>query len=100
MARNSYQDLKREHLEAGAEAAAFLEAVQAAILEDKTGRGFIYEMFCYELAQAGYMQGDDLTQVLRPLGLTPGRVHSTPPLFNGLKMAMEDHIDDLEAAQG
>lgn len=100
MIPNSYRELRDHHLGAGTEEGAFLAEIQAGIQGDKTGRGFIYEMFFHELALAGYARGDNLTKILRPLGLTPGRVHSTPPLFNGLKMAMEDYMDDLAAAQG
>jgi|LSQX01.2.fsa_nt_gb hypothetical protein len=99
MTLRSYQEMKRRHLEEGMGEGAFIAELHESIKGDPTGRGIIYEMFLHELTQSEYSMGSNLAQVLEPLGLTAARVHNTPALFNGLKMAMEDYVDDLEAAQ-
>lgn len=97
MTANSYKEFKDTYRAAGSEQERFIEGLKEAIQKDRIGRGFIYEMFSHELAQAEYRPGDSLDRILRPLGLTAAQVHYNQPLFTGLKLAMEDYRDDQEA---
>ena len=63
--------------------AEFAESVKA----DKTGEGFIFEMFDYELGNHEYCYTYDVTDTLEYLGYTEEEILSNPALLNGLTLA-------------
>lgn len=60
----------------------------AAIEGDRTGDGFIFDMFSYELANHEYSITGDLNETLEALGITAARIESTTALKAGLKKAL------------
>lgn len=73
--------------------ASFTEEQKQLIEEDKTGLGFIYSMFKYELANNEYGYTYDLEDTLRALGLTYKEVQEKPNLKKGLEKALNDYKD-------
>ncbi len=66
------------------------EEMAAAIEADKTGEGFIYEMFLYELDNHEFGYTGDTTDALDALGYTAEQVVGDPRLKRGIeKAAME-----------
>ena len=59
------------------------------IENDKTGKGFIADMFSYELANHEYGYSYDANPALRALGLSNKRVQKTPKLKTGFEIAVE-----------
>lgn len=62
----------------------------AAIEEDKTGEGFIYEMFLYELDNHEYGYTGDLDDTLDALGYTFEEIAANAKLFRGLEKARKE----------
>ena len=60
-----------------------------AINADRTGNGFIFDMFNYELANHEYCITLDLTDALLSLGLTDAEIVKSKPLQTGLKKATD-----------
>ena len=65
------------------------EELQAAIAEDETGDGFIYEMFLYELDNHEFGYTQDPEDTLPALGYTADEVQRDPRLKRGLEKAMK-----------
>lgn len=63
---------------------------EAAIAEDKTGEGFIYEMFLYELHNHEYGYTMDTEDTLDALGYTADEVLSDPRLKRGIEKAVTE----------
>lgn len=63
--------------------------MKQAIQQDRTGDGFIYQMFIAELANHEYTYSGDITDALRALGLTYEQVMSDQRLSHGLKKACD-----------
>ena len=61
--------------------------LQAAIAEDQTGDGFIYEMFLYELDNHEYGYTRDTEDTLDALGYTADEVLGDPRLKRGIEKA-------------
>lgn len=61
--------------------------MEAAIADDKTGEGFIYEMFLYELDNHEYGYTWDVDSTLDTLGMTLDEVLADKRLKKGLRMA-------------
>jgi len=61
--------------------------MQAAVDADKTGEGFVYDMFRYELDNHEYSYTRDLDPTLDALGLTLAQVMAEPKLRRGLSLA-------------
>lgn len=61
--------------------------LDAAIAEDKTGEGFIYQMFLYELANHEYGYTLDMDSTLNALGYTLEAINADERLLNGLSKA-------------
>ena len=61
---------------------------QDAIAADKTGNGYIYQMFRYELSNHEYGYTGDISDTLRFLGLTEFDVSGNKALARGLKKAL------------
>ena len=66
------------------------EELDAAIAEDKTGDGFIREMFLYELNNHEYSYTGDTEEALDALGYTADEVLNDPRLKRGLEMAVTE----------
>ena len=62
----------------------------AAIEEDKTGEGFIYEMFLYELDNHEYGYTRDTEDTLDALGYTAEEVLGDPRLKRGIEKAVTE----------
>ena len=63
---------------------------EAAIAEDKTGEGFIYEMFLYELDNHEYGYTMDTEETLDTLGYTADEVLADPRLKRGIEKAVTE----------
>ena len=68
---------------------------EAAIASDRTGAGFIYEMFLTELLDYEYRFTDDTADALDALGYTEEDLASDPRLKHGLDKACA-HIHKKE----
>lgn len=64
----------------------------AAIAEDKTGEGFIYEMFLYELDNHEYGYTRDTEDTLDALGYTAEEVLGNPRLKRGIEKAVTEIV--------
>lgn len=62
---------------------------QAAIADDETGEGFIYQMFLAELADHEYGYTGDAEDTLEALGYTWEQVTADKRLLHGLEMAQK-----------
>ena len=62
----------------------------AAIAEDKTGEGFIYQMFLYELDNHEYGYTMDTEDTLDALGYTAAEVLGDPRLKRGIEKAITE----------
>lgn len=65
----------------------FDRELQEAVASDKTGDGFIYEMFLYELGNHEYGYTCDLSETLDALDYTPDGIQADPRLSHGLEKA-------------
>ena len=68
--------------------------LQEAIAADKTGDGFIYDMFSTELANHEYSYTGDVTDAVNACGLTVEQLNANPALIIGLKKAADDQRDE------
>ena len=68
------------------------EELQQAIDNDKTGEGFIFDMFYYELANHEFAYSREIESTLDALGLTLEQINENMNLSNGLTLAMESII--------
>lgn len=64
----------------------------AAIEADKTGNGFIYEMFLYELNNREYSYTQDVDETLAALNITADDLENNTALQHGLDKAIETII--------
>jgi hypothetical protein len=62
---------------------------QAAIARDRTGEGFIFDMFFYELGNHEYCYTNDIRDTLESLGLTENKVNASEKLKHGLLKAID-----------
>ncbi|MCM1220789.1 MAG: hypothetical protein NC548_40490 [Lachnospiraceae bacterium] len=63
-----------------------------AIAADKTGNGYIYDMFLYELANHEYCITYDLEETLDALGITVDEVNADKRLLHGLQKARKAYL--------
>jgi hypothetical protein len=68
--------------------------MQEAIEADKTGEGFIFDMFNYELANHEYGYTGSITDTLDALGLTIDDINNNPLLARGLEKARKAQWED------
>ena len=68
--------------------------LQEAIAADKTGDGFIYDMFYTELANHEYSYTMDLAEGIAACGLTVEQINADPALIRGLKKAADELQDE------
>lgn len=61
-----------------------------AIAGDKSGDGFIYEMFLYELNNHEYGYTYDASDTLRSLGLTIKQIEANPAMKHGWEKAKKE----------
>jgi hypothetical protein len=66
------------------------QELAAAIATDKTGEGFILDMFRYELANHEYCYTGDIDETLDALDLTQQDIDQNPALQHGLKKACRE----------
>lgn len=64
--------------------------LETAIAEDKTGEGFIYGMFLFELNNHEFSFTEDITDSLIALGYTAEQVDGDPRLKRGIKKAAKE----------
>lgn len=67
-----------------------------AIAADKTGDGFIYDMFLYELANHEYCITHDLEETLDALDLTIEQINADKRLTRGLKKAIKVYLKNAK----
>ena len=65
----------------------FDQELQSAVASDKTGDGFIYEMFLYELGNHEYGYTGELAETLDALDYTLEAIGADPRLSHGLERA-------------
>lgn len=70
--------------------------MQEAIENDKTGEGFIKEMFKYELANHEYCITYELDDTLDALGLTIEEINNNQALKHGLELARKEYLKSYE----
>ena len=70
------------------------EAEQEAMDNDKTGEGYIKDMFDYELANHEYGYTYDLTDTLEAVGLTMEDIQNDERLKRGLELALKRYRED------
>ena len=74
----------------------FTEEMEEAIENDKTGRGFVKDMFSYELANHEYGYTRDLTDTLDALGYKLEDINNNPKLMKGLMLALDEYSIERE----
>ena len=70
----------------------FKKEMQDAVAADKTGDGFICDMFLYELANHEYCITYDYEETFDALGLTLEKVNADQRLIRGLQKALKDYL--------
>ncbi|MGN0518058.1 MAG: hypothetical protein ACI4II_04980 [Acutalibacteraceae bacterium] len=70
------------------------EEREQAIKEDKTGNGYIFQMFYYELKNHEFWYTGDTEDTLNSLGLTEEEINSNPALEHGYKKAIKKIIGE------
>lgn len=68
-----------------------------AIAADKTGEGFICDMFEHELANHEYTYTRDVSDTLAALGYNANSIAKNPVLRRGLELAIKKQIEWSEA---
>lgn len=66
------------------------DAEAEAIANDKTGEGFIKDMFVYELGNHEYSYTGDATDAIATLGLTYNKIQSDKALSRGFDLARKE----------
>lgn len=67
--------------------------LQGAINADKTGEGFIYDMFRYEMFQHEYSYTGNIEDVLEAIGISVFEIQHSVPLAHGLGKAIESILN-------
>lgn len=75
------------------------EELEKAIKEDKTGEGFIKEMFRYELNSHEYYVSGEYDEILRTLKLTMEDINNNPKLKRGLELARKEYLEKCYALE-
>lgn len=65
-----------------------------AVANDKTGKGYILQMFKYELANHEYAYTLDTEDTLLALDLTEVEIEASEPLKRGLKLAIKNILKE------
>lgn len=72
--------------------ARFKKEMQDAMAADKTGDGFICDMFLYELANHEYCITYDYEETFDALGLTDEQINADKRLLHGLEKARKKYL--------
>ena len=72
--------------------ARFKQEKADAIAADKTGDGYIYQMFLYELANHEYCITYDYEDTFNALGLTIDEINADKRLLHGLRKATKEYL--------
>ena len=72
------------------------DAEAEAIAGDKTGEGFIKDMFAYELGNHEYAYTGDATDAIASLGLTYAKIESNKALSRGFTLARKEVMAEDE----
>lgn len=67
--------------------------MEEKIAEDKTGDGFIFDMFDTELANHEYGYTQDPSDAIEALGLTPEIIRGNKAMLHGFKRACKEQRD-------
>lgn len=67
---------------------------RAAISADKTGKGFIFDLFYSELCNKCYCITGDIEEVILACGLTPEEINASKALKKGLAKALKEYNAD------
>lgn len=70
--------------------------LEDAIAGDKTGQGFICDMFLQELENHEYSYTGDVQETLDALGITAQYMEAVPQLLDGLALACEKAIEVMD----
>ena len=70
--------------------------MEQAIEEDNDEKGFIYDMFLYELANHEYCITYEAEPTLEACGLTWEDLEENPKLMSGFKLAKKDYLASYE----
>ena len=73
-----------------------IEEMEKAIADDKTGEGFIYEMFYYELNNHEYCVTYSIADTVEGLGMTEEEVYNSESLLNGINKAKKQIQKEME----
>ena len=76
--------------------ARFEKEIADAIAADKTGDGYIYQMFLYELANHEYCVTFDYEETFDALGLTADEINADKRLLHGLNKATKEYLKHCE----
>lgn len=68
--------------------------VDAEIEKDKTGKGFIYDMFRYEMASTEYNVLEDTESLINDLGINIEDFKKSKPLQIGFESARRDYMSN------
>lgn len=71
------------------------DEMQAAIDEDKTGEGFIKDMFRYELVNHEYSYTRDISDAIYALDLTIDDINKSEKLIKGLHLAVAEALEEV-----
>ena len=74
----------------------FEQEQKAAIAEDTTGNGYIYDMFYTELANHEYCITFDPEDTLCALGLTVDEIKADKRLLHGFNKAVRQYLKDCK----
>lgn len=69
------------------------QELREAVEDDKTGDGFIYDMFVYELGDQEFLVTYDTTDAVEAAGFTPEEIEESPALKHGLDKAVRYYKD-------
>ena len=69
---------------------------KAAIKEDTTGDGYIFNMFYYEMANHEYIITGDLTDTLEACGVSFEDIEKSPALAHGLTKAQSEYYNNYD----
>lgn len=73
--------------------------IQNEIENDKTGEGFIKDMFLYELNNHEYIETYDILDTLEALNLTENDILNNKNLETGLRLAKEEYLKLIEESE-
>ena len=74
----------------------FQDEKKAAIEQDKTGEGFIFDMFLYELGNHEYCITYDLDETLDAVGLSEEEINGDQRLSHGLQKAIKTYLKNCD----